>query len=61
MISYLKRYVYASPLMTGTSETDSRARKMPEGDTGIQETHGLSGKTVEQTQSGRVIISQISP
>ena len=36
-----------------SSETDRRARKMPEGDTGVQETHGLSGKAVEQTESGR--------
>jgi hypothetical protein len=36
-----------------SSETDRRARKMPDGDTGLQETHGLSGKAVEQTESGR--------
>jgi len=36
-----------------SSETDRRARKMPEGDTGVQETHGLSAKAVEQTESGR--------
>ena len=36
-----------------SSETDRRARKMPEGDTGVQETHRLSGQAVAQTESGR--------
>ena len=37
----------------GTSEIDRRARKMPEGDKGVQETHGLSAKAFEKTESGR--------